>query len=92
MPCLSEGASGSIVSSVLVCFFRACNTFKSDPSVFPRDASSPVKKEETGFDHGRLMEQLFFRPQPYIPVKEIISHQTGECHSERRKTNPNLNL
>uniref|UniRef100_A0A8C9HNA1 Uncharacterized protein n=1 Tax=Piliocolobus tephrosceles TaxID=591936 RepID=A0A8C9HNA1_9PRIM len=47
MPLLSEGASSSVVSSVLLCFFQTCNTFIKAPSGFPTDASSIVKKEET---------------------------------------------
>jgi hypothetical protein len=38
--------SGSIVSSVLVLFFRVCNTFMNFPSVFPIDASSTVQKKK----------------------------------------------
>uniref|UniRef100_A0A2K6DNL2 Uncharacterized protein n=1 Tax=Macaca nemestrina TaxID=9545 RepID=A0A2K6DNL2_MACNE len=86
MPLLSEGTSGSIVSSVLVCFFRACNTFMNAPSGFPTDASSAVKKEETVLimkDDGTacISPQLYSRSQ-----------QTFECHSERRNTHPILNL
>uniref|UniRef100_A0A2I3G926 Uncharacterized protein n=1 Tax=Nomascus leucogenys TaxID=61853 RepID=A0A2I3G926_NOMLE len=76
MPLLSEGASDSIVSSVLVCCFRACNTFMNAPSGFPTDASSAVRKEET----------------LYAPVTQSKSQQTFECHSERRNIHPNLNL
>ncbi|KAL4834982.1 hypothetical protein H8958_013126, partial [Nasalis larvatus] len=85
MPLPSEGASGSIVSSVLVCFHRACNTFMNAPSGFPTDASA-VKKEETALimkDDGTacISPQLYSRNQ-----------QTFECHSERRNTHPILNL
>uniref|UniRef100_A0A7N9CW00 Uncharacterized protein n=1 Tax=Macaca fascicularis TaxID=9541 RepID=A0A7N9CW00_MACFA len=91
MSLLSEGASGSIVSSVLVCFFRACNTFMNAPSGFPTDASSAVKKEETVLimkDDGTAC----ISPQLYTPVTQSRSQQTFECHSERRNTHPILNL
>ncbi|KAL4682797.1 hypothetical protein H8957_017570, partial [Semnopithecus entellus] len=80
MPLLSEGASGSIVSSVLVCSFRACNTFMNAPSGFPMDASSSVKKEETALimkDDGTAC---------ISPQLRSRSQQTFECHSEQKHT------
>uniref|UniRef100_A0A2K6E362 Uncharacterized protein n=1 Tax=Macaca nemestrina TaxID=9545 RepID=A0A2K6E362_MACNE len=84
MPLLSEGTSGSIVSSVLVCFHRACNTFMNAPSGFPTDSSSAVKKEET---------VLIMKDDGTACISpQLRSQQTFECHSERRNTHPILNL
>uniref|UniRef100_A0A8D2FHI6 Uncharacterized protein n=1 Tax=Theropithecus gelada TaxID=9565 RepID=A0A8D2FHI6_THEGE len=90
MSLLSEGASGSIVSSVLVCFFRACNTFMNAPSGFPTDASSAVKKEETVLimkDDGTAC---------ISPQLDTQSHGVGVSkHSsaiQRGETHPILNL
>nr|BAE90394.1 unnamed protein product [Macaca fascicularis] len=91
MPLLSKAASGSIVSSVLRCFFWACNTFMNAPSGFPTDASSAVKKVETALilkDDGTAC----ISPQLYTPVTQSRSQQTFECHSKRRNIHPILNL
>uniref|UniRef100_A0A8D0LL97 Secreted protein n=1 Tax=Sus scrofa TaxID=9823 RepID=A0A8D0LL97_PIG len=87
----SDGLSGSIISSVLVFFFRACSTFMNDPSACPRDVSLSVKKEETGSEHGRLMGQLLSH-QPRIPGKHTRQQQTSEGHLERRQRDPHLDL
>uniref|UniRef100_A0A8C9LID8 Secreted protein n=1 Tax=Piliocolobus tephrosceles TaxID=591936 RepID=A0A8C9LID8_9PRIM len=91
MPLLSKAASGSVVSSVLMCFFWACNTFMNGPSGFPTDASSAVKKEEIALilkDDGTAC----ISPQLYAPVTQSRSQQTFKCHSERRNIHPILNL
>uniref|UniRef100_A0A8D2EAY6 Uncharacterized protein n=1 Tax=Theropithecus gelada TaxID=9565 RepID=A0A8D2EAY6_THEGE len=88
---LSEGTSGSVVSSVLLCFFQACNTFMKAPSGFPTDASSIVKREETAL----IMKDdrtACLSSQLYAPVTQSRSQQTFKCQSEKRNIHPNLNL
>uniref|UniRef100_A0A2K6PWY4 Uncharacterized protein n=1 Tax=Rhinopithecus roxellana TaxID=61622 RepID=A0A2K6PWY4_RHIRO len=82
MPLLSEGASSSVVSSVLVCFFQACNTFTKAPSGFPTDTALIMKDDRTAC----------ISPQLYAPVTQSRSQQTFKCQSERRNIHPNLKL
>uniref|UniRef100_A0A8C0VWS7 Uncharacterized protein n=1 Tax=Castor canadensis TaxID=51338 RepID=A0A8C0VWS7_CASCN len=70
----SYSLSGSIISSVLVLFFRVCNTFMNFPSVFPIDASSTVKKKKRLLmireDWGR---QIFeSKRENLIPAREGV--------------------
>uniref|UniRef100_A0A8C9EAS7 Uncharacterized protein n=1 Tax=Phocoena sinus TaxID=42100 RepID=A0A8C9EAS7_PHOSS len=76
-----DALSDSIVSSGVVFFLRACNTFINDPSAFPIDVSSSVKKEGTVFDHRKLMGQLFVSPQP----NELGISQSLSATEEKKK-------
>uniref|UniRef100_A0A8C9QR73 Uncharacterized protein n=1 Tax=Spermophilus dauricus TaxID=99837 RepID=A0A8C9QR73_SPEDA len=65
-PFLSEaGFSGSIESSVLLFFFRACNTFMNDPSAFPTDASKPTSRNAS---------------QLTAPVKQALENTVFPSH------------